>query len=270
MRTGILAVLVLSSCNLPPPQEDIEPWAEPTCDALFGSPGPNTGLTDAECKPEVELGDQVWEVPEYDADDLAALREWTLENPPDLLDDNPYDAPINYQEQPDKVCGMRVEKRGQKTYTLHTYDSPEEAREDDARVTHGGACGTCSSLADLAVYIEEPDLTTPVRNCGLLALGGNPLASVPCLEDIGFTEACAQTWAYNASHTSDVCLQPCLGALTDPYHDEDGSLNECIQCDEDESGDVFKGTSGRTRRNSGLPTALCRPCEAVWRLEHRY
>ncbi len=28
--------------------------------------------------------------------------------------------------------------------------------------------------------------------------------------------------------------------------------------------------AGRTRRNSGLASAICRPCETVWRLDHEY
>jgi hypothetical protein len=56
----------------------------------------------------------------------------------------------------------------------------------------------------------------------------------------------------------------------EPYNLEDGSLNSCLQCDEDISGAVFKTVAGRTRRNSGLASAICRPCETVWRIEHAY
>ena len=54
------------------------------------------------------------------------------------------------------------------------------------------------------------------------------------------------------------------------YHTPDGALNPCIQCDEDESGPVFKAVAGRTRRNSGLASALCRPCESVASVTHQY
>jgi hypothetical protein len=37
-----------------------------------------------------------------------------------------------------------------------------------------------------------------------------------------------------------------------------------------QSGPVFKAVAGRTRRNSGLPNALCRPCSEVTPLEHSY
>lgn len=62
----------------------------------------------------------------------------------------------------------------------------------------------------------------------------------------------------------------CLANLDQPYNLEDGTLNPCIQCDEDESGPVFKAVAGRTRRNSGLPNAICRPCSEVRPLVHAY
>jgi len=37
-----------------------------------------------------------------------------------------------------------------------------------------------------------------------------------------------------------------------------------------QSGPVFKAVAGRTRRNSGLPNALCRPCSEVRPLVHAY
>lgn len=56
--------------------------------------------------------------------------------------------------------------------------------------------------------------------------------------------------------------------LEDPYHLPDGSLNACLVCDEENSGNVFKSIGGRTRRNTGLPNALCRSCEEVRPITH--
>ena len=50
----------------------------------------------------------------------------------------------------------------------------------------------------------------------------------------------------------------------------DGSLNDCLQCDEDKSGPNFKFFSGRTRRNSGIPSAIQRPEEQFYDMEHCY
>jgi hypothetical protein len=109
-----------------------------------------------------------------------------------------------------------------------------------------------------------------VRNCGIDAIFAGIEANITCLMALGFDEPCAQIWAYNTKHTREVCLEPCLELLDAPHHNPDGTLNECIQCDEDESGPVFKAVSGRTRRNSGLPSALCRPCESVSRVSHKH
>lgn len=67
-----------------------------------------------------------------------------------------------------------------------------------------------------------------------------------------------------------MCLQPCLASFTDPYNQPDGTLNPCLACDEMKSGPVFKAVAGRTRRNSGLPNAICRPCAEVQPLVHAY
>jgi hypothetical protein len=63
-------------------------------------------------------------------------------------------------------------------------------------------------------------------------------------------------------------LEECMSSLEAPHHMMDGSLNACIQCDEDNSGPVFKSVAGRTRRNSGLPSGLCRPCNSVYPVVH--
>ena len=106
-----------------------------------------------------------------------------------------------------------------------------------------------------------------MRACGL-EFFSDVEGNQQCLEEMGFTSACAEIWTYNTVNTRNECLDVCLTALSEAYHKEDGSLNDCIQCDEDISGPVFKAVAGRTRRNSGLATALCRPCETVWRIEH--
>jgi len=155
-------------------------------------------------------------------------------------------------------------------YRLETFSSADAAMDANALVTHEGECGQCSTLQDLAVYLRTPDLATPVRQCGIDNLGAGEPEITECLRAIGFTEACAQIWAFNTLNTQDKCLTKCLAALDEPYHLEDGTLNPCIQCDEDESGPVFKAIAGRTRRNSGIASALCRPCESVAPVSHDY
>ncbi len=79
-----------------------------------------------------------------------------------------------------------------------------------ARLTHHGACGVCSTLADLAVYASDPDLGRPVRQCGVDSFGKGFEANVQCLQALGFTRPCAQIWAWNTANTRRLCLDPCV------------------------------------------------------------
>ena len=238
------------------------------CTALFGRPTDATGLSDSECAPQCPCLDG-WVAPTYDASDVARLRGFTLLDPPPPLDEDPYASPDEVPPvDPEAVCAVMLD--GDDRYRLETFASDSAAERAGGQVTHAGGCGRCSPLADLAVYIEQPDLTEPVRACGLLGLSEGPDAILECLLDLGFTMPCAQIWQYNTMNTSAACLDPCLEALDQPYHLPDGSLNACLQCDEDMSGPVFKPVAGRTRRNTGLASALCRPCDQVQRIVHDY
>ncbi len=149
-------------------------------------------------------------------------------------------------------------------YALATLPSIDAATAAGGEVTHFGHCGVCSTLANLAAYMRQNDLTKPVRACASAS------DDVACLQGLGFDLPCAQIWAYNTNNTRNACLQVCLDNFTSPYNQTDGSLNPCLQCDEDMSGPVFKAVAGRTRRNSGLPNAICRPCGEVQPLVHSY
>ena len=236
---------------------------EPGPAPLFGVPGPSTGLGADQCGPRCDD----WEAPTYTAADLAALRAWELVDPPAPLPEDPYASP---PPPIDEATCCAVERLDGTRYRLTTFPSRRAAEAAGAVPTHAGPCGRCSTLTDLAVYIETPDLTAPVRACGLMHMNGPPEAHVQCLRDLGFTEPCAQIWYWNTLHTRDACLGPCLLALDQPYHLPTGELNECLRCDEVESGPVFKAIAGRTRRNTGVPSAMCRPCSEVQRLVHRY
>ena len=93
-----------------------------------------------------------------------------------------------------------------------------------------------------------------------------------CLKDLGFSDECSKVWQYNIAHTKEVCFGVCIWSwiTNEPFNKPDGSLNDCIQCDEDKSGPNFKYFSGRTRRNSGIPSAIHRPPETVFNMTHCY
>ena len=239
------------------------------CEALFGQPTQSTGLDPDACAPACECGEVPWAPPVYEQAWIDGLKGWTLANPPESLASDPYADELSSPTASGSVCGARFDTDAA-SYSLETYPSSADAAAVGAVVTHAGPCGLCSSLQNLAIYMGQPDLTDPVRECGIQGLLGSAEDNIACLEAIGFDGPCAQIWYFNTNHTRERCLDLCMAALDSPHHTEDGSLNPCIQCDEDESGPVFKAVAGRTRRNSGLPSALCRPCDSVYPLEHVY
>jgi hypothetical protein len=237
------------------------------CETLFGSPSASTGLGDAECGPACECGEKPFTPQALSEAELQALEAATPANAPAVLSEDPYTADPDANPDASLFCGILGEAS---SYTLQSFESEAAAAEAGAKITHSGACGQCSSLQNLAVYMRIGDLKEPVQACAMKGLFEGEAANRECLEELGFDEACAQIWYFNSKHTSEVCLEICMANLEAPHHKEDGSLNDCVQCDEDESGGVFKTYSGRTRRNSGLPSSLCRPCESVTPVFHDY
>lgn len=235
---------------------------------LFGRPNDATGLDASQCAPVCEGCGAPFEEQAWTPERIAVLREYTQLEPPAELTADPYaEPPMAVPEG--AVCGVVVVDAGARTYVTTTFPTERAALAAGAIVTHHGVCGLCSSLADLAVYAETLDLTAPVRQCGIESLGDLD-ADRACLEALGFSPPCAQIWAYNTGHTREQCLAVCSALLDAPYHEPDGSLNACLQCDEEQSGPVFKAVAGRTRRNTGIASALCRPCDEVARLTHDY
>lgn len=245
------------------------PSAAP-CTVLFGLPNEKTGLTDAQCRPVCDCEGRRFEPPRYDDAWIAALEARVLVTPMEAPTEDPYEHPDAHVPQTDKVCGVLPDAGTPGGYRLRTYDDAASAEADGAKVSHEGACGLCSTLADLVVYMRHPDLTDPVRACGMLGIGPGDDAMMACLRDLGFTEPCATIWFFNTKHTQARCMKDCMALFDKPYHDENGDLNACLLCDEVESGPVFKSVAGRTRRNTGLPSSMCRPCQEVLAVVHEY
>jgi hypothetical protein len=273
-RIGLLLALLLCSCHKSPATGDAGAAPDP-CAALFGSPNALTGLGPAQCRPLCACAGTVFQPPTYDAAFIQSLiDDWRPAQPMAPLTADPYAQPAPADDPPDTVCAVLPGSDASahpRLYTLVTYPSMAAATAAGAHPTHYGHCGVCSTLANLAVYMRENDLAAPVRRCAFATAapdGGDP--DVQCLLGLGFDLPCAQIWAYNTAHTRSACLAPCIAAFTDPYNRPDGTLNPCLQCDEDQSGRVFKAVAGRTRRNSGLPNAICRPCREVQPLVHGY
>lgn len=270
----LFTALSLSSCLVK--SSAGPPAVDPTCTGFYGSPNGNTGLDANTCFPRIE-GNQTWTPRVWDAAGLADLLTWSLDNPPPVLAADPYETTPALQPAKSAVCAVMV--TGRNSYRLESFSKGTAGRSIAAAqaaggiITHGGACGACSSLADLEVYARIPDQTDPVRNCGASHLGA-PVEDIDsCIQGaVGFTPPCSRVWAYNVINDGRYCQAICITSLIqqEPYNLADGSLNSCLQCDEDHSGPVFKAVAGRTRRTSGLASAICRPCETVWRIDHTY
>jgi hypothetical protein len=200
---------------------------------------------------------------------LTALRSAVPLNPITVGED-PYASWAGRTPPPSppgSVCGVRLEA-DRIHYRLETFNSEEEALRTGYRITHTGTCGACSTFQDLAVYLERPDLTTPVRRCGM-ATGSQTLS---CLEALGFSVPCARIWLFNVENTRRKCFGVCTRSWMsdEPSTTPDGNLNDCLQCDEDRSGPVFKAVAGRTRRNSGIRSSIARPDEQIAHVVHDY
>ncbi len=246
-----------------------EPVSDDECTFLFGVPNDKTGLTGEQCRPEFNCGGKCFRPPEYTEADIERLLAMVPVNPPAEVTEDPYAEPELHQPITGAVCGLFLDDSVENGYRLETFASEDDAMDAGAHITHWDACGVCSTLINLVVYMRHPDLTDPVRACGLNNFG-NPDGNVQCLRDLGFDLPCAQIWYYNTMHTQSECFGTCFALLDAPYHNADGTLNDCLLCDEEKSGPVFKSVAGRNRRNTGLPSSMCRPCSEVQPIYHVY
>lgn len=201
---------------------------------------------------------------------LVRLRELVPLHPMEKLKEDPYETYDGELGQ-SGICAVNILEDG--TYELQTFDDIESAEAAGYTLTHYNGCGACSSMQDLAVYIEHPDLATPVRRCGALQGIGMKCCAEACMRSLGFSEPCLQVWLFNASNTNRECFWTCLWAWVigeEFSNPETGELGSCIQCDETYSGPIFKKFAGRTRRNSGLTSAINRPDDEVYEVDHSY
>lgn len=175
------------------------------------------------------------------------------------------------------VCGIRFEDETRTGYRLKTFANRVElAAAEGYQLTHYQACGACSTLQDLAIY-GELDLTRMAKVCSKRTQFDDKLS---CMQEIGFTPACAEAWAYNATKTGQSCALICVahygliplltGTENKPPVDENGELNPCLMCDEMMAGPGFQFAAGRTRRNSGIISEIERPDEQVYSVPHTY
>ena len=201
-----------------------------------------------------------------------------LTTPPEPYTSNPYnDTSEDYQERVKKylknmpgVCAIRYSDSSKMDYKLQDFETKAQAEAQGFTVTHFGRCGACSSLQDLSVYLSN-DLTHKIRKCALKSVWSIKAAR-RCIARVGFTPKCADIWLFNSVFTRQKCFYVCIWSYIrgEPNNRPDGTLNKCLQCDEDLSGPVFKYESGRSRRNSGIKSEINRPGEQLRTLDQCY
>ncbi len=226
---------------------------------------PGMSMTTADCQQDLNCG--------------YALSRYWMSPPRFPARAEVHDWWVNRSTQADTaaVCGVRFEDQAQTRYSLKSFDN--QAALDAApgyHLTHYQACGACSTLQDLAVY-GELDLTRMAKIC---SKRGTFAEKLQCMQDIGFTPACAESWAYNAVKTGQSCALICVGVYglvplitgteNKPPVNENGELNACLMCDERMAGPGFQFSAGRTRRNSGIISEIERPDEEVYSVSHAY
>lgn len=151
------------------------------------------------------------------------------------------------------------------TYSIRTFAGTlEEAQSQGLYVTHAGPCGACSSLQDLHTYMARTSqLADDATACGIQGLNGAE-NGISCYQSVGFTRACATVWHYTSMQTREFCIDLCA-ELYFSGRPNNGppptcTLEPCIECDENNTGPGFLKYAGRTRRNSGLLSAIARTC----------
>jgi len=220
--------------------------------------------------------------------DRKKLGDWFVSHgSPDLIlepipqyvgsvDEDPYADPSNPPDDPNTsgVCGIQwsdeTNDTGLRKYWLRNFENETLAMNSNFSVTHKGHCASCSYPQDLGVYIRQ-NLTSATRECGILgSLSHNLMRN--CLLDLGFSLPCVTIWEWNILNTKAECFGVCVWSYitNEPFNKPDGSLNDCLQCDEDKSGPNFKFFSGRTRRNSGIISEIYRPPDTIYNMEHCY
>ena len=184
---SIAAAVLLSACG---------GGDTPDGPALFGLPDEMTGLDSSTCRPELATADgDRFVPPEYGPEVIEDLRSRTLIGPPPLLPGDPYLDASLVTAATGGVCAVIPEPAVSGGYRLGTFADASSVAAGGGVVTHAGACGACSSLQDLAVYLAMPNLGEPVRRCALLGRSGDDDATLGCLLELGFSEPCAQIWA---------------------------------------------------------------------------
>ena len=151
------------------------------------------------------------------------------------------------------------------------YNTIEEAHQNNTKILGCGPCGSCSNEHDVHIYWQtKNNLTRVTRWCAVASLLSEKLGEKCMKHYVGFTDDCNKCWMENIKCDRKNCKWICIWSLikNEPYVDEDGKLNSCLQCDEDVCGPAFKECAGANRRRSCIASdimrdqdLICKACE---------
>jgi len=158
-----------------------------------------------------------------------------------------------------KVCAVDTAN-----YVL-TYEGVDDAHAQDGLVIHCGDCGSCSNDVDIGIYEDTKEtLTETSTRCAKKAFLGGRGAVYECFtDDVGFTDECNECWTDNVMCDMKKCVFTCVKMLIfgGSNNNEDGSLNDCLLCDEKRCGPAYIECAGANRRKSGIVSAIGRDDE---------
>mmetsp|Transcript_10531 Transcript_10531/g.29976 ORF Transcript_10531/g.29976 Transcript_10531/m.29976 type:complete len:208 (+) Transcript_10531:349-972(+) len=148
------------------------------------------------------------------------------------------------------------------------YNSKEEAHLHGVRAMHGGRCGECSTPHDINVYYDTRNtLTKFTTRCSFLYLMFGEWAMRKCMQKVNFTPGCNECWLENIKcDVNSKCLWICLKSTLsgESNNKGDGTLNSCLQCDEDVCGPAYIRCAGANRRRSGITSDIDRATNIIW------
>jgi len=154
------------------------------------------------------------------------------------------------------------------SYRLQSVPSLDTAIADGQYITHTGACGTCSSLQDLALMIEYPNIPYKAQQCFFRSTALKYIdEAITCYEEVGFTLSCSTTLAYHQrSIVQKECGYQCAawaydGDLGNPSCQDVSGCGACV--DELGISARLELVAGRTFANSGYPSQKAQQCSDI-------
>jgi len=148
-------------------------------------------------------------------------------------------------------------------------------------ILHCGKCSSCSTIHDLEVlYKTRSNITTLMTQCSTSWVlsqyvpgGAQPLKELKqCLigkgidfsddgsawEDPANKPTCMDTWTDNILNDAKLCTKFCLTKFIKTKNTGNFAKDQCLQCDEFQSGPAFIKGAGANRRSSGIVSDIDR------------